>query len=38
LFNSIEVPVEIIEGIRKLIVMEKILDTKSEMVRKKYLD
>lgn len=37
LFKSINLPVEIIEGVRKLIVVEKSLDSKAEAVRK-YLD
>ncbi len=37
LFNALEIPIEIIEGVRKLIIIEKMLDSKSEMVRK-YLD
>ncbi len=37
LFSALETPVEIIEGVRKIIVIEKMLDQKSEIV-KKYLD
>ncbi|MHA1685845.1 MAG: ribbon-helix-helix protein, CopG family [Candidatus Heimdallarchaeaceae archaeon] len=37
LFEALEIPVEIIEGVRKLIIIEKMLDSKSEIVRR-YLD
>ena len=37
LFSALEAPVEIIEGVRKIIIIEKMLDQKSEIV-KKYLD
>lgn len=37
LFKAVEIPIEVIEGVRKLIVIEKMLNSKFEVVRK-YLD